>query len=116
MKVCQGCKQGREIVTSEVGGLEYCVDCAASLPMPTVARAMGYLTATIPFRVGDRVECRLAGEILEGVGTVQEVSFDLENGGTPVYPAFRVVLDEKAYKEAPDEEWATEICLRKVDE
>lgn len=113
MRVCQGCRQGRDIVYTD-GGLGYCADCATTLPIPSVARAMGFLAATIPFRVGDRVECRLAGQILEGVGTVEDISFDIEHGGTPVCPSFLVKIEQKAYPEAPDEEWATEICLTKV--
>jgi hypothetical protein len=73
-----------------------------------------FIEATCPFAVGDRVECRTAGVLFDGVGTIDEISTELKNFGTPVYPSFHVVLEEKAYPEAPDELWYQEPQLKKV--
>ena len=74
-----------------------------------------FLALTIPFQVGDRVECRTAGRLYDGIGTVQEASTDPANYGTPVYPSFRVAITDKAYPTAPDEIWYTEACLKLVE-
>jgi len=71
---------------------------------------------TIPFSVGDFVECKTGGVLYDGDGVVEEVSFDLRNGGTPVNPAFRVKFTEKAYSQVPDELWFTEVCLKRKKE
>ena len=110
---CYSCKRQAEVFSGP-RGLRYCNSCVNDLPSPSVVDAMGFLFSTIPFKPGDTVEARTAGEILDGVGRVEEVSFDLLKGGTPVYPSFRVVIDEKAYPEAPDEAFYTECCLTRV--
>lgn len=74
-------------------------------------QAVSHLLETVPHAVGDVVECRTAGTLFDGVGRIEAVSFDPAEGGTPVYPSFRVALTEKAYPEAPDYAWYTEICL-----
>jgi hypothetical protein len=73
-----------------------------------------YLMTTVPFKEGDRVQCRTGGVIFDGVGTVQEVSFDLEHGGTLIFPMFRVSIDEPADELSPAEGWYSEICLARV--
>ena len=114
--VCQGCKQLAEIVHTDSLGLDYCAQCAKDIPVPGETLAVEYLLANPAFVNGDRVECRTAGEIFDGVGTVMEMSFDIEHGGTLIYPAFRVVIDEPVNEHSPKEGWYTEICLRRVDQ
>jgi len=114
-KMCYSCKALKEIVYTDSNEVDYCRECVGAIPTPSVVRAMDFLMATIPYAAGDRVECRTGGEIFDGIGVVDGVSFDLKDGGTPVYPAFHVVLDDKAYPEAPDECWYTEVCLRPAE-
>lgn len=113
--VCQGCKQLAEIAHTDSLGLGYCARCAKDIPVPSETLGLEYLIANPPFVAGDRVECRTGGEIYDGVGTVQEMSFDFEHGGTLIYPAFRVVIDEPANEHSPKEGWWTEVCLKKVN-
>ena len=115
-KLCFGCKELREIVYADPVDRGYCAECVQSINFGSVARAMQFLALTIPFKVGDRVQAYTAGELYDGVGTVTEVYFDLEHGGTPVYPSFRVVIDEPADENSPAEGLYTEICLRRVTE
>lgn len=112
--LCTNCRKVAEVVRADSRGLEYCVGCVAQLPGPSVARALGFLMRTVPFRPGDQVECRLAGLLYEGIGVVRDISFSLEDGGSLIYPSFKVALMEKAYPEVPDEAWYTEICLRQI--
>lgn len=111
MKLCYGCKQLRDIAYVDPTDRGYCAECIPSLNLGSVVRAMQFLSLTIPYKVGDRVRAHTAGEIYDGVGTVAEISFDLKHGGTPVYPMFRVVIDEPADEHAPDQGWYTETCL-----
>lgn len=115
--MCHGCKLPREIVyVNEDTALPYCVGCLVSfLPLSQSLRDAALLAATIPFSTGDRVEARLAGQVLDGTGTVTAVSTSLEHGATPVYPTFLVRLDEPAHDQCPDEAFYTENCLTKVD-
>lgn len=114
VRLCFGCKELREIVYVDPVDRGHCGNCVQEMPMGSVTRAMQFLALTVPFAVDDKVEARTAGEIFDGIGTVAEVSFDLEHGGTPVYPMFRVVIDEPADEYAPSEGWYTEICLTKL--
>jgi len=116
VELCYSCKMSADIVHTDVNDLHYCKECIGESLTPSVVRAMNFLMATIPYKAGDEVECRTGGEIYDGTGTVDEVSFDLQNGGTPVYPAFHVVLNKKAYPDAPSEAWYTEPCLRPLEE
>lgn len=74
------------------------------------------MAMTIPFRVGDRVECRIGGIVYDGIGVIEEISTDLKDGGTWVHPAFLVRFEEKAYDSVPDTQFYTEVCLTKVEE
>lgn len=114
---CSECKSFRnDIVRTEEGtGRTFCVDCVARMPLPPEVRATQFLLATIPFKPGDRVECRTGNLLYDGIGTVQRISMNLLDGGTPACPTFLVKIEEKAYPEAPDEEWFTEICLKRVE-
>lgn len=115
--VCQLCKGVRELVTyDETIRQGRCADCVGTMPLDSRQAAALFLMATIPFKVGDRVEVRLAGELYEGVGVVREVSTDLEHGATLVHPTFKIEMLEKAYSEVPAFEWATENCLTRVEE
>jgi len=110
--LCTSCKKYRELVIVEENtNIGYCETCAEILPPSIEEQSIAFLLLTIPFTVGEQVECRTAGQLYDGIGIVEEISFDLKNGGTPVYPAFRVRFEDKAYPEVPDELWYTEICL-----
>lgn len=113
--LCESCRELKPVAWTDALEREYCEQCLTALPAPGPSRIMEYLAVTVPFEVGDRVECRTAGALYDGIGTVDEISTELENFGTPVYPSFHVKLEEKAYPEAPDELWYTEVCLTKVD-
>lgn len=113
-EVCRGCKKLKELVYTDDFGLRYCAECAELKPKKPETLGLEFLLATIPFGRGDRVECRTGAVTYDGVGTVQEVSFNIEHGGTLVFPAFRVEIDEPANEHSPDEGWYTETCLKKV--
>ncbi|ACH62319.1 gp87 [Mycobacterium phage Rizal] len=119
--LCFGCKGFKEIVHTESGtGHPYCQECALMQPPTSDEWALVLLNApwspfSAPFRPGDKVEARTAGQIFDGVGEVVDMSVSLEHGGTPVYPTFKVVLTEKAHDLAPDEAWYTECCLTRVE-
>ncbi len=110
-RLCFGCRELAEIAYVDPVDRGMCANCVAEQPIGSVVRAMQFLSLTIPFKVGDRVEARTAGEIYDGIGTVTEVHFDLEHGGTPIYPSFRVVIDEPADELAPEQGLYTECCL-----
>jgi hypothetical protein len=112
--LCESCRELKDVVYTDPIGREYCGDCFAGLPVPTPNRLLDFLTATIPFHIGDRVECRTAGALYDGIGTIDEVSFDPRNWGTPVYPSFHVTITDKAYDEAPDDLWYLEAQLKLV--
>jgi len=118
--LCYGCKQFQEIAYTEGGtDHQFCEPCSMVQPLTSDEWALMLLVAPDspwgpPFRPGDKVEARTAGQIYDGVGEVAQMSMSLEHGGTPVYPSFRVVLNEKAHDQAPDEAWYTEVCLTKV--
>lgn len=119
--LCYGCKTFREIVYTQ-GGTEnpFCEQCSVIQPLTSDEWALLLLVAPgspfgPPFKPGDRVEARTAGQIYDGVGEVTNVSMSLEHGATPVYPTFRVVIDDKAHDQAPDEAWYTEVCLTRVE-
>ena len=48
------------------------------------------------------------------MGTVEEIDIDFKMGGTPVFPAFRVKLEDKSQDDIPDELWYCEGGLTKV--
>ena len=118
--LCHGCKRFAEVAWTEGGtGRPFCRGCVDSMP-PTRDQLDALLLLAPwspigpPFRPGDVVECRTGAILFDGVGTVREMSTSLEHGATPIYPTFRVALTEKAYDDAPDEAWYTEVCLRPV--
>jgi hypothetical protein len=113
MELCASCKQMREPAAT-YDELHYCQDCLGSVPDAPELYGLAFLLATIPFHVGDKVECRTAGELYDGIGTVQEIDTEFKMGGTPVFPAFRVLLEEKAEPFLPDNLWYTENGLKKV--
>lgn len=114
-ELCEVCRHLRPSAWTDSVGRSYCGECLAEADEPTIHPGLAYLDATIPFQVGDRVECRTAGVLYDGVGTVDQVSTELENYGTPVYPSFHVVIEDKAYPEAPDELWYLERQLTLVE-
>jgi len=70
-----------------------------------------FLATTVPYDVGDKVHCKTAGQVYDGIGHVVKVSFDPADLASPVMPMFLVAIDEKAYPEVPDEVWYSEVCL-----
>ena len=119
--LCFGCKTLKEIVYTE-GGTErpFCEDCSVIQPLTSDEWARMLLMMPDspygpPFKPGDKVEARTAGVIFDGVGEVTHMSMNLEHGGTPVYPTFRVVISEKAHDQAPDDAWYTEVCLTRIE-
>ena len=114
-ELCEFCQEIKPVFYTDSVDRAYCEQCYGQLRSPLADQLIQYLMVTIPFKVGDRVECRTAGRLYDGIGTVQEVSFDPENYGTPVYPSFRVAITDKAYPTAPDEIWYTEPCLKLVE-
>ena len=120
--LCGVCKSFTDIVWHEDGtNRPYCQECLNQLPLSSDEWAFILLTAPWspvgpPFKAGDVVECRTAGLIYDGVGTVEEMDMTLAHGGTPVYPTWRVVLSTKAHDKAPDEAWYTEVCLTRVNQ
>lgn len=115
-RLCFACKEIHEIAYVDPISRGYCAGCVVNgdVNIGSTVRAMQFLSMTVPFRPGDRVEARTAGELYDGVGTVTDVYFDIKHGGTPVYPTFRVVIDEPADDDAPSEGIYTEMCLSKI--
>jgi hypothetical protein len=110
--LCEGCHELKSIAYTDPVGREYCPTC---LPNPTPFRLLAFLLATIPFQIGDRVECRTAGVLYDGIGVIDDISVEPHNFGTPVYPSFHVRIEEPAYPEAPKELWYMEAQLRLVE-
>jgi hypothetical protein len=123
--ICWECRAPKEIVYTDEVGRGYCAECSGE---DHRWEALQFLLATIPYQVGDRVECRTAvgfeldytgrevptAAVYDGIGHIVEVSFNPEVGATLVVPMFRVQLDDKAYPEAPDFGWYSEPCLTPV--
>lgn len=112
--LCDSCRELKPVYWTDSVGREYCAECFQILPVPSAFRMFEFLMATIPFGVGDRVECRTAGALYDGVGVIDQVSMDPKDYGTPVYPSFHVKIEDKAYEGAPDSLWYTENCLRRL--
>lgn len=72
---------------------------------------LNFLTATVPYDVGDRVHCKTGGQVYDGVGRVVKVSFDPADLASSVMPMFLVAIDDKAYDDVPDEVWYSEACM-----
>ena len=113
--LCESCRELKPVAYTDPLGRGYCPQCFVTLPVPAVTRMVFELMASIPFKIGDRVECRTAGVLFDGVGTVREISIDPERYGTVVHPSFRVEIDEPAYKGAPESCWYMERQLRRVE-
>jgi hypothetical protein len=74
----------------------------------------------VPFQISDRVECRTAEGIYDGVGTVVEVGLWRGKGNEhPDFPGFHVIMDAPADKASPwttwTRTWYTETSLTKID-
>ena len=111
--LCANCRLIKEIIYTDDLGLHYCAECIGAAPLPTEAKAMEFLYATIPFKVGDRVECR-SDEGLDGVGVVEGIHFDSDHYGTPIWPTFSVALEEKSSDDVPDQALYLETYMSKV--
>ncbi len=114
-ELCFICKGLKEIVHTDDLDQSYCAECVATVPIPPEVLGQLYLDVTVPFREGDRVRCTFPPDIYEGIGVIDKVHFDLEHGGTPVYPTFAVTMEEKANPEVPDQSLYTESCLELVE-
>lgn len=116
VEVCESCVELKPVALIDHVGRNYCADCV-KLAEETVRESpvLQFMLTTVPFRVGDRVECRTAEVLYDGIGTIDEVSMSVEKFGTPFHPSFHVVIEEKAYPEAPDDVWYMERQLKKVD-
>ena len=63
--ICSSCKVViKEYVFTDKVERDYCLECASSHPLLGMTVAYGFLAETIPFKVGDRVECRTAVEFV----------------------------------------------------
>lgn len=113
MKVCYSCKHLREIIHTDELERGFCSQCYVNRDL---LYAFNFMMLTIPFQIGDRVECRTGGQLYDGDGVVEDISTDLKDGGTWVHPAFLVRFTRKEYDTVPDTLWYTESCLKKVDE
>jgi hypothetical protein len=114
--LCEVCKELKDTAYTDPVGRGYCTECFSWLPIPTVTRILEYLMLTIPFKVGDKVHCYTAGVLYDGIGTIDDISIEPEKFGTPVYPSFHVVINEKAYPECPDSVYYMESQLRKIED
>jgi hypothetical protein len=111
--VCWGCKHRRDIVHTDPLARRFCQECAAITQMGDNEKlARAFLAVTVPFEVGDRVECRTAGERYDGTGVIDKMSMDLRDGGTPVIPLFHVNFDTAAREKYDG--WYSEYDLTKV--
>ncbi|MCF1814931.1 DUF7245 domain-containing zinc-binding protein [Mycobacterium intracellulare] len=111
--LCCSCHELREIFYVDPVDRGHCAQCVQEVPLGSVVRAMQFLSLTIPFQVGDRVEAHTAGEIYDGIGHITEISFG--HCGTPITLMFRVVIDKKAKELTPDGGWYADHCLAKVE-
>jgi len=92
----------------------YCRGCASNDITSSFNVHLQFLDSLLPFGVGDRVECRTVGEYYDGNGEVVRVSEELHDGGTPVFPAYLVKMDDP--EKWPEDRWYTGICLTRVHE
>lgn len=115
MIFCWGCKHLKPLAYTDVLARAFCPECAVLADGGGLTAQDGreFLRVTVPFEVGDHVECRLAGERYEGTGKITTVSMDYHDGGTPVMPIFHVVFDEPGRGGKPDA-WLCERDLQKV--
>jgi hypothetical protein len=106
--LCLECHELREITDRR-----YCVECTMQMPYFSIRRALGF--PEIPFKVGDKVEAYMAGELFDGVGHVDKIRLDGSLSRDPqVVAMFHVIIDEPADELAPDEAWYVARCLREV--
>ena len=115
LSLCWGCKKIRVIAVVDGASRDYCRDCASLMPESREAALLSFLALTVPYKEGDKVSCKTGGQVYDGVGHVVRVSFDPEDLASPVVPMFLVALDDKAYPEAPDEVWYSEVCMERVE-
>lgn len=105
------CPDGSPVVFRDrVTERGYCYACSADPILSTMQVHIAFLDSLLPFTEGDRVECRTEGEHYDGKGEIIEISTEIRNGGTPIYPAYLVRLDDQ------QELWYTSICLTRIHE
>lgn len=112
--LCEFCRELKPVAYTDTVGREFCGDCQSTVNAYSVPAMLAYLLLTLPFAVGDKVECRTAGALYDGVGTIDNISMDPADWGTVVYPSFHVTIEDKAYPEAPDELWYPEASLTRA--
>jgi len=99
---------GREVAyTDSITKRGYCSTCAASPVTSSLDVASQYVESSPP-EIGDVVECRTVGTIWEGFGEVIAISTKLEHGGTPVAPAYLVLMEDSRLL------WFTPVCLKRM--
>lgn len=110
---CMGCGSacGDEVFTDPLTLRSYGRCCAMQEKTSSRGAFYALLDKVLPLGPGCRVECRTAGTHYDGTGVVTDVSTDLENGGTPVHPAFLVSMDGSG-----ELVWYTEVCLTRIEE
>lgn len=89
---------------------DYCLECSLDPKKSSQNVYFQFLDITLPFVVGDTVDCFQAGDKdrYVGNGIIQEISTDLKEGGTPAFPVYRVKFDKGR------DRWFTAICLRRT--
>lgn len=103
------CWCGNEGMFQDVHTLKtFCAECASDIKHSSENVHAQLVKSLSPYNVGDLVDCYQAGDEDRYVGTgfILFISDDLEEGGTPTYPVFRVGFREL------DDKWFTAICLR----
>lgn len=114
MSVCYGCKHKREIVQVDDLGRGFCDTCKPVMPWAPELLGQAMLDVSVPYKTGDKVACR-TGDTYDGVGHVIKVSFDIADGGSPVYPMFQIAFDAKEREDDPDFGWYPELLLSPVE-
>lgn len=89
---------------------EYCFSCSLTPDRSSDDVYLQLLQSLLPFEVGDEVECYQAGDRQRyiGRGTIEEISTDLDEGGTPVFPVYRVKFKKGEGR------WFTSVCFTRV--
>lgn len=100
---------GREIAYRDrITKRGYCAKCAESPITSSLDVAAQFTVDDTPYQMGELVECRTVGTIWEGIGEIVAISTSLEHGGTPVAPAYLVLMEDSRML------WFTPVCLKRM--
>lgn len=96
--------------TDKITLRDYCLECSLDPKRSSMNVYLQLIDLTIPFVVGDRVDCHQAGDKKRplGTGIIVEIDTDFKEGGTPYYPVYRVEFEEQ------EDKWLTAICMRRT--